>query len=89
MTFIEQARAAQAASRVLATATRSTKDAALQAMADALLADEAAVLAANDLDVENARAAGTSEAIIDRLRLNPNNRAAHCPEIATVPRLHW
>lgn len=71
MTFIEQARAAQAASRVLATATRSTKDAALQAMADALLADEAAVLAANDLDVENARAAGTSEAIIDRLRLNP------------------
>lgn len=71
MTFIEQARAAQAASRALATATRSTKDAALQAMADALLADEAAVLAANDLDVENARAAGTSEAIIDRLRLNP------------------
>lgn len=71
MTFLEQAHAAQDASRVLATLARAPKDAALHAMADALAQDEPMVLAANDRDVETARAAGTSEALIDRLRLTP------------------
>lgn len=75
MTFTEQAHAAQAASRVLATATRATKDAALEAMAQALLADEAAVLEANAQDVANAREAGTPEGIIDRLTLTPQRVA--------------
>jgi glutamate-5-semialdehyde dehydrogenase len=75
MNFIEQAKAAKTASRVLATATRATKDAALHAMADAVVADEAAILEANARDVENARASGTSEAIIDRLRLTPERLA--------------
>ncbi len=39
-------------------------------MADALLAAEPEVLAANDQDVATARANGTREALIDRLRLN-------------------
>lgn len=70
MTFLEQAQAAKEASRTLATLTRSAKDAALQAMADALAAAEVDVLAANALDVAKARENGTSESLIDRLALN-------------------
>jgi len=62
--------AARTASVRLATASRGVKDAALHAMADALAAAEDLVLAANAEDVAAAEQAGTSEAIIDRLRLN-------------------
>ncbi|WP_310964204.1 glutamate-5-semialdehyde dehydrogenase [Nocardioides terrisoli] len=61
---------ARRASTVLALATRAAKDAALHAMADALLEDEAAVLAANAGDVEAAEAAGTGGHLVDRLRLD-------------------
>jgi glutamate-5-semialdehyde dehydrogenase len=70
-TFFAQAARAKDAARVLATLNRATKDAALHAMADALLAATDEVLAANALDVAAAREAGTSEAMIDRLSLNP------------------
>ncbi len=56
----------------LATATRSSKDAALLAMADALAKAEVAVLEANALDVERATTAETSPALVDRLRLTPD-----------------
>ncbi len=69
------ARNARTASRALALATRATKDAALQAMADGLLGAEAAVLAANDEDVARAEADGTPPNIIDRLRLTPERVA--------------
>ncbi|MCW3158369.1 glutamate-5-semialdehyde dehydrogenase [Micropruina sonneratiae] len=71
MSFLDQARAAKSASITLATLNRACKDAALHAMADALADAEDAVLEANQRDVESARANGTSEALIDRLRLNP------------------
>ncbi len=71
MQFTEQAHAAQAASRTLATASRATKDAALHAMADALAAAEEDVLAANRLDVRAAEQAGTAASLVDRLRLTP------------------
>ena len=64
------ARRARTASMDLALATRATKDAALHAMADALEAATASILEANAADVDTARAAGTPEAIIDRLRLD-------------------
>ena len=70
-TFTDQARAARTAARTLATASRATKDAALGAMADRLLAAQDAILAANAEDVAAAEAAGTSAALIDRLRLTP------------------
>ena len=63
------ARAAKAASRSLATAPRSVKDAALLAMADALVARGEAVLAANAEDVARARAAGMRPGLVDRLTL--------------------
>jgi len=75
MDFTAQAHAARDAARALATASRATKDAALHAMADALAAAEASVLAANQEDVDAARAAGTGEALLDRLRLTPERVA--------------
>ncbi len=70
MNFRDQAAAARVASRQLATMTRLAKDRALNAMADELAAAEAELLAANTVDVLAARAAGTSEAVIDRLMLD-------------------
>src|SRR4051794_13827335 len=69
MTLHEQAVAARGAAQTLATATRSQKDAALYAMADALVKAETAVLEANALDVRRAEQAGTGAALVDRLRL--------------------
>ena len=69
MTFTDQAHAARVAARELATCHRDRKDAGLHAMADALLAASDDVLAANALDVEAARAAGTGDAMVDRLTL--------------------
>lgn len=64
------------ASRVLATATRATKDAALAAMADALVAATGPLVTANLVDVERERAAGMSEGLLDRLSLTPERIAA-------------
>ncbi|MFC6153733.1 glutamate-5-semialdehyde dehydrogenase [Nocardioides yefusunii] len=62
---------AREASYDLAVATRTVKDAALLAMADALLASTDSILAGNAEDVARAEANGTSPNIIDRLRLDP------------------
>jgi glutamate-5-semialdehyde dehydrogenase len=67
---IAAARRAREAATDLAVRSRAEKDAALRAMADALEARSAEIIGANGEDVERARAAGTSEAIIDRLRLD-------------------
>ena len=66
---------AREASHGLALATRAEKDRALHAMADALLAREAEILAANAEDVERAEAGGTPANIVDRLRLTPERLA--------------
>lgn len=76
MTFLDQAHAARGASRVLATASRQTKDAALHTMADALLAAAEPILAANATDVARGAASGTSDAMLDRLRLDEKRLAA-------------
>ncbi len=69
MTVRDQALQAREAALVLSRATRATKDAALQAMADALAKAETTVLEANARDVDRAESAGTGAALIDRLRL--------------------
>ena len=61
---------ARSASLDLAQATRAVKDAALHAMADALVANTDAIVAANDRDVTAAEAAGVGGHLIDRLRLD-------------------
>ena len=60
------ARRAKTAAAALAPLNRATKDAALLAMADALIAGQALILAANTEDVDAGRAAGTSESLLDR-----------------------
>lgn len=69
MDFQSQARAAREAAVELASLHRSQKDAALHAMADALAAEAGNLLAANEIDVANARETGTGESIVDRLAL--------------------
>jgi glutamate-5-semialdehyde dehydrogenase len=66
----EAATRARAAARALALATRAEKDAALTAIADALVTHEATILAANAEDVERAESDGTPAGIVDRLRLD-------------------
>jgi glutamate-5-semialdehyde dehydrogenase len=61
---------ARAAARVLRTLPTDVKDAALTAMADALVQRGDDVLAANAADVAAAEADGTPPAIVDRLRLD-------------------
>ncbi len=56
--------------------TRNQKDAALQAMADALEQHADEIVQANAADVDRARSAGTSEAIVDRLTLTPERISA-------------
>ena len=84
----DAARRARVASRVLATLTTQAKNRALHAAADAVLAAADAVLAANAEDIETARAAGTAEAMIDRLALNPQRLdgiAAGLRQVAGLP----
>jgi glutamate-5-semialdehyde dehydrogenase len=68
--------AAKAAARRLGTLTTAEKNAALLAIAGELEARAAEALAANALDIADARAAGQSEAILDRLLLNEKRVAA-------------
>ncbi|MCW2854646.1 MAG: glutamate-5-semialdehyde dehydrogenase [Marmoricola sp.] len=79
---------AREASTVLALATRATKDAALEAMAAALLARTDEILAANAADVDTATASGTPEHMIDRLRLDAGRVAAMAQgmrDVAALP----
>jgi glutamate-5-semialdehyde dehydrogenase len=68
----DAARRARVAARELATLSTDTKNSALHAAADNVLRDEGAILAANAEDLAVAKAAGTPEAMLDRLALNPN-----------------
>ena len=68
---LDVARRARVAARTLATATRGTKDAALLALAEALVRATPEIVRANTEDLERGRAAGTTPALLDRLALTP------------------
>src|SRR3954454_3803417 len=68
--------AARDASRVLAGLDTDTRDAALLAIADALIAREGEILEANAADLVAGREAGLSDALLDRLALDPARIAA-------------
>ncbi|HEX5771829.1 MAG TPA: glutamate-5-semialdehyde dehydrogenase [Nocardioidaceae bacterium] len=78
---------ARTAANELALLTRSVKDAALLAMADALVDATPDVLAANAEDVAAAEASGTPAAIIDRLRLDGSRVAAMAQGLRDVAAL--
>jgi glutamate-5-semialdehyde dehydrogenase len=75
------ARRARAAAQALATTQRKTKDAALLAMADALVARTDEVLKANSADVERASEGGATSAYLDRLRLDEARVAAIAADV--------
>jgi glutamate-5-semialdehyde dehydrogenase len=84
----ETARRAKLAGRALATATRATKDAALHAMADALVAAAPRVVEANARDLAAGRDAGMSPGLLDRLALTEeriSSIADALRELATLP----
>ncbi len=81
-------RRARQASRKVARLSSRVKDEALLAMADGLEASKGALQEANRLDLEAAREAGLSKAMIDRLTLSDNviaSMAQGLREVAAQP----
>ena len=62
---------ARAASREMAKANTGVKNAALMAIADAIEAQRAALIEANQIDLEKGRSNGLEPAMLDRLELTP------------------
>ena len=84
------AQAARGASRIVAKSPVSQRTAALTAIADALEAQRADILAANGKDMAAAETAGTSAAMLDRLKLTQArvaSLAAAVREIAAAPEI--
>ena len=81
---LEAARAARIAAAGLAICTRAQKDAALHAIADALVTHAGIIIEANSRDIAAANAAGTDLAIIDRLTLNTERVHAVADALRTV-----
>ena len=84
----DRALACREAAAAIAALDTEAKRHLLHAMADALGADEAGVLEANAKDMAAARANGTSDAMLDRLRMDASRIAgivAAIREVATLP----
>ena len=85
---LDVARRGREAARSVRQLTRDQKDAALVALADALEANTARIVEANDSDVARAVDAGTGAGMIDRLTLNAarvSAIAAALREVAALP----
>jgi len=79
---------ARAASRLLARAPTAAKNAALEAIALAIIRDQKSLLVANAQDVAAAHGAGSDAAFVDRLTLAASSVAAMAEgvrEIAALP----
>ena len=87
MTTFELLKQAKAAKAAMALASTDTKNAALLAMADALVDHQGAILAANELDLQAAK--GTvSDVMLDRLALSESRIAGMAQgirEVAALP----
>jgi len=84
----DAARRARVASRALALLPTVAKDQALKSAADAIVANTEQILAANAEDLEVARGAGTPNAMLDRLALDParvEGIAAGLRQVAGLP----
>ncbi len=81
-------KAAREASRAMARADTNTKDNALLAIADAIMRDKAKLLAANQQDLDTAKANGMEAAMLDRLTLTEkaiHTMAEGLRQIASLP----
>ena len=79
--------AARAASRQLARLSAGVKNRALLNIADALKARESEILEANERDLQPGRAAGLSEAVLERLMLNPERLEGMGADVRAVASL--
>ena len=70
MELNEIGKRAKAASRKLAILSTNKKNEALKAVAAALVANSDNIIAANEIDMKNAKENGMSEALLDRLMVN-------------------
>ena len=86
MTMKTMLEAAKAAKQEVSRLTESQKNAALEAMADALLARTEGILAANALDLEAAKET-ISQVMLDRLRLTPERIAGMAEGMRQVAKL--
>jgi glutamate-5-semialdehyde dehydrogenase len=84
---VELGRRAKAASRVLATAPTPAKNGALLTAADLLVERAGEIRAANDLDLDGARAAGMAQGPLDRLRLTDARLRGMADGLRTVAAL--
>jgi glutamate-5-semialdehyde dehydrogenase len=87
-TVTDICREAKRASRALAQLDTGAKDAALHAIADALIERTPEILAANARDLQAGREAGLSSALMDRLRLDEGRvagMAAGVRQVAALP----
>ncbi|PVZ82983.1 glutamate-5-semialdehyde dehydrogenase [Serratia sp. S1B] len=88
MNMLEQmGKAAKQASWQLAALSTAQKNQVLAVMADMLEANSAAILQANEQDMAQARAAGMSDALQDRLLLTPARLSAIADDVRQVCRL--
>ncbi len=78
---------AKKAERVLMTASSETKNKALEAIAKALTENTSYITKNNAIDIENARAKGMSESMIDRLSLNADRIKAISEAVLQVASL--
>ena len=79
---------AKTAARVMSTLNRGSKDAALEALAQALLDAEADLLAANKLDIQAGRSKELPAPMLDRLQLDQGRiqlMAEGCRQVAALP----
>ncbi|MFD5737577.1 glutamate-5-semialdehyde dehydrogenase [Streptomyces sioyaensis] len=81
---LDTARRAREAAAVLAPLPRTARDAALLAIADALVERTDTIVAANAQDIAKAREAGTAESVVDRLTLTPERIAAIAADVRQV-----
>lgn len=85
--LIEMGTKAKRAARTLARLTTDQKNAAIHCLADALVADQDAILAANAKDVAAGQANGLSASLIDRLMLNESRLAGIADSLRQVANL--
>ncbi len=76
--------AAKQAARVLSQLNTTTKNQALETIADTIEAHQATILQANEQDLQAGRANGLTEALLDRLTLTPKRLKSIANDVRTV-----
>ncbi|URW95810.1 gamma-glutamyl-phosphate reductase, partial [Pantoea agglomerans] len=83
----EMGKAARAAAYTVADLSTAEKNQVLMTIADRLEAESADILAANELDLADARQNGMSAALLDRLTLNPQRLGSIASDVRQVCQL--